>query len=56
MLNKDHSVIRLAKSDYYDDIIEDAGTDTRRLWGILNEVIDRKQCRHKMPNRFIIDG
>ena len=49
-------LIRLVKSDYYDVIIEDAGNNTRKLWGILNELIDRKQCRHKMPNRFIIDG
>ena len=49
-------LIRLVKSDYYDVIIEEAGNDTRKLWGILNELIDRKQCRHKMPNRFVIDG
>ena len=49
-------LIRIAKSDYYDIIIEDAGGDTRKIWGILNELIDRKQCRHNMPNRFIIDG
>ena len=49
-------LIRLVKSDYYDVIIEEVGNDTRKLWGILNELIDRKQCRHKMPNRFVIDG
>ena len=49
-------LIRIAKSDYYDIILEEAGGDTRRLWGVLNELIDRKQCRHNMPNRFIIDG
>ena len=49
-------LIRIAKSNYYDIIIEDAGGDTRKIWGILNELIDRKQCRHNMPNRFIIDG
>ena len=49
-------LIRLAKSNYYDVIIEDAGNDTQKLWGLLNELIDRKQCRHKMPNRFVIDG
>ena len=49
-------LIRLVKSDYYDVIIEEAGNDTRKLWGILNELIDRKQCRHKMPIRFLIDG
>ena len=50
------TLTRILKSDYYDLIIEEAGTDTRKLWGIINELIDRKQCRHKMPNRFIIDG
>ena len=49
-------LIRIAKSDYYDIIIEDAGGDTRKIWGILNELIDRKQCSHNMPNRLIIDG
>ena len=49
-------VIKTAKNNYYEDTIRDAGPDTRKLWSILNEVIDRKQCRHKMPNRFIIDG
>ena len=50
------SLIRILKSDYYDLILEEAGSDTRKIWGVLNELIDRKQCRHKMPNRFIIDG
>jgi len=36
--------------------IKEAKEDTRKLWSILNEVVDRKQCRHKMPNKFIIDG
>ena len=49
-------LIRIAKSDYYDIIIEDAGGNTRKIWGILNKLIDRKQCRHNMPNIFIIDG
>ena len=49
-------LLRILKSDYYDVIIQDAGTDSRKIWSILNELIDRKQCRHKMPNRFIIDG
>ena len=49
-------VIRDSKNGYYNTIIKEAGADTRKLWSVLNEVIDRKQCRHKMPNRFIIDG
>ena len=23
---------------------------------IINEIIDRKQCKHKLPNRFAING
>ena len=49
-------VIREAKNGYYNNTIKQAGADTRKLWSILNEVIDRKQYRHKMPNRFIIDN
>ena len=49
-------MIREAKNGYYNTIIKEAGADTRKLWLVLNEVIDRKQYRHKMPNRFIIDG
>ena len=48
--------IKAAKNKHLEYNISDAGNDTRRLWSILNEVIDRKQCRHKMPNRFQIDG
>ena len=51
-----YNVIRTAKNGYNETIIKEAGADTRKLWSILNEVIDRKQCRHKMPNIFIIDG
>ena len=49
-------VIKQAKNGYYNTLIREAGADTRKLWSILNEIIDRKQCRHKMPNRFWIDG
>lgn len=36
--------------------IETAMTDSRMLWSIINEVIDRKQCRHKIPTTFIHNG
>ena len=37
------SVIRQAKNMYYNDTITAAGSDSRKLWGVINEVIDRKQ-------------
>ena len=50
------AVIRKSKDLYYGNTIQEAKEDTRKLWSILNEMINRKQCRHKMPNKFIIDG
>ena len=40
------SVIRLAKQMYSNDTIMAAGSGTRKLWVIINEVIDRKQTKH----------
>ena len=33
-----------------------AGADTKKLWSIIYEIIDRKQCKHKLPNKFNING
>ena len=49
-------VIRKAKHDYYDKRVTDAKSDTRKVWGIVNEVIDRKQSRHVNPATFILKG
>ena len=49
-------LIRISKNDHYEGIIKRAGPDTRKLWSIINEIIDRKQCKHKLPNRFLING
>lgn len=49
-------VNRKAKELYYNNLIEDCGTDVRRLWSVLNEVVDRKQCKHKYPNKFTHKG
>ena len=49
-------VIRKSKDLYYTSIINIAETDTRKLWGIMNELVDRKQCKHRIPNRFFVDG
>ena len=48
--------IRVAKDKYYSGRIKEAGNDTRLLWSIMNEVIHRKQTRHRMPSRFIVGG
>ena len=45
-------VIRKAKNGYYNSKFTEAGTGTRKIWRILNEVIDRKQCRKKIPKNF----
>ena len=45
-------VIRKSKDSYYSTKITSAGTDGRQLWSIINEVIDRKQSKHKMPDSF----
>ena len=46
------SVIRKAKNMYYNDTLTAAGSDSRKLWGVINEVIDRKQTKHKIPHSF----
>ena len=37
---------------YYNDTLTAAGSDSRKLWGVINEVIDRKQTKHKIPHSF----
>ena len=49
-------VIRLAKAMETENKLTDADNDCRKLWGILNEVVDRKQLKHKIPSRFTING
>ena len=49
-------VNRAARDNYYGYRLEGADNDTRKVWSILNEVVDRKQCKHRIPNRFIINN
>ena len=49
-------VIRTSKKNHYNNKVKGAGKDSRKIWSILNEVIDRKQCKHKMPTNFDING
>ena len=48
-------VNRAARDKYYGYRLKGADNDTRKVWSILNEVVDRKQCKHRIPNRFIIN-
>ena len=45
-------VIRKTKALETENTIEEAGNDSRKLWGIMNEIVDRKQQKHKIPGRF----
>ena len=50
---------KLQKSEYkkYKKIlIGVAGADSRKLWSIMNEVIDRKQTKHMFPSDFTDKG
>ena len=49
-------VIKEAKNMHYKTTLKEAGKDSRKLWGNINEIVDRKQCRHKMPDKFIKNG
>ena len=35
-----------------EEVTLEADNDSHKLWGILNEVIDRKQLKHRIPERF----
>ena len=50
------ATIRQAKERHYNKRIAAASTDGRQIWNIINEVVDRKQCRHIMPDTFRHNG
>ena len=41
---------------HYKTTLNEAGKDSRKLWGTNNEIVDRKQCRHNMPDKFVKNG
>ena len=53
ILDKD---IKEAKTMHYKTTMKEAGKDSRKLWGTINEIVDWKQCRHKMPDKFVKNG
>ena len=50
------SCIRRLKLRHYTNLIGVAGADSRKLWSIMNEVIDRKQTKHMFPSDFSDQG
>ena len=61
MVHKNYNKIlkkvnRLARNKYFSARLDDTDNDTRKVWSILNEIVDRKQCKHRIPNRLIING
>ena len=49
-------VIRQAKALSIEENILESGNDTRKIWAILNEVVDRKQIKLRIPEKFNING
>ena len=49
-------VIRQAKALSIEENIIESGNDTRKIWAILNEVVDRKQIKFRIPEKFNING
>ena len=49
-------VVKAAKNIYLGDQLLKAGSDSRKLWGLINKSIDRKQLRDSIPKRIIIEN
>ena len=49
-------MIRQAKALSIEENIIESGNDTRKIWAILNEVVDRKQIKFRIPEKFNING
>ena len=48
--------MRNAKNSFYNIQLKEAGPDTTKMLSILNEVVDREQCRRKIPATFKVKG
>ena len=48
--NKLNHSIRIAKRLYFETKLKSATSDIKRTWQILNEVINRKKCKSKLPS------
>ena len=50
------NVCRESKIRFYNNRLQQAGTNGREIWSIINEVSDKKRCKHKMPGTFKDNG
>ena len=50
------NVCRESKRRFYNNRLQQAGTNGREIWSIINEVSDKKPCKHKMPGTFKDNG
>lgn len=50
------NVLRVPKQLYYKMATKTSTTDSRKQWSIINKVIDRTKCRHKIPTTFTHSG
>ena len=51
-----NNVCRESKRRFYINRLQQAGPNGREIWSIINEVSDRKCCKHKMPGVFYDNG
>ena len=50
------SILNRAKEMSTEQYLLEAENDTRKLWSILNKAVDRKQLKHRNPEKFNING
>ena len=51
--NKFTSIVRKAKKDYLDKMLLINKSNAKQTWKILNNIINKKKCKNKFPEKFI---
>ena len=51
--NKLNHLLKISKRNHYDDKFENAKGNLKQTWKILNEIINKRKTRSKMPSTFI---
>ena len=51
--NKLNHLLKISKRNHYDDKLENAKGNLKQTWKILNEIINKRKTRSKMPSTFI---
>ena len=49
-------MLRTAKRKYYEGKLENAKSNTKNTWKILNEVLNKKRRPRKLPSNFTVDN